>query len=836
MNLSYFQKPSRYINSEINAHGVQTKSGPPVSFALAFPDIYEVGMSHLGLRILYHVLNSMPHTVAERFFSPWTDLEAHMRQSGTPLSSLESGTPLRDFDIAGFSLQYELSYTTVLNMLHLGGIPLRSLERLNTSGHFPLVVAGGPCTVNPAPMAAFIDAFLIGEGEEAVVELAGVVGRWKKEGDGRPASLLKEVSLIQGFYVPSLHAPGTGIKRRFIADLNAAPYPERPVVPYTSIVHDRVTVEVSRGCDMGCRFCQAGMIYRPLRDRDPGRVISIAENSLRNTGHEEVSFVSLSAGDYPHLLGVVRECNRRFSGSKIAVSLPSLRVASVNRDVLREIRSIRKTGFTMAPEAATQRLRNVINKDFIEKDYERALSSLFEEGWLSLKLYFMIGLPTETEEDLSAIKDMVMKALKTAKKNTGKFVNINVTISPFIPKAHTPFQWFGQEPYDKLKAKLSRLRGEFSGKKFKYKGHNVEMSLLEAVFARGGEDLSDLIETAWKSGRRLDAWSELFDFGGWMDAMDKTGLDAFAYAGRSFEKDAPLPWDIIDTGIKKEFLLREYERALSAENTPACRKSCSACGLRCRETGLPGDVPKTVNITNGVVRSAASEGAAKLRVRACFSKSGRLKYLSHLELMTALMRAMRRAEWPFDFTRGFHPSPKLSLGPPLSVGVSGEREYFDVEVFVPFDIEFYMGRLNDTLPSGLAVLKMETVPQNGKSLTGFINRYCYLIRACRDSLDIAGTVLPRPDFIPGREMIVRRDGTAVDIGPCIEGLDFSADKGGSVRLTLVDRGDVRVRIGEIAEALFSVNMRDLDITRTAMYGWEDGWKEPLRQMSVIGDS
>ena len=416
-----------------------------VKVALAFPDIYEIGMSHLGLKILYKIINDLPFASAERVFSPWVDLEAEMKAKGIMISSLESNRPLKDFDIVGFSLQYELSFTTVLNMLHLGGIPIKAEDR-DSSNHYPLVIAGGPCTVNPMPMSPFIDAFLVGDGEEAINEIMDTFYKWKTEGERNRDSLLRALSEIDGVYVPAVHNsssstlhPASFIRRRLIKSLDASPYPDQPIVPYTSIVHDRVNIEVSRGCSMGCRFCQAGMIYRPVRERSAGKVLELAEKSLRNTGYEEVAFTSLSAGDYSCLLQVVREFNVRFEKEKIALSLPSLRVASINSDLLKEIRSVRKTGFTIAPEAGTDRLRSVINKDFTEEDYERSLKILFEEGWLNLKLYFMIGLPTETMEDIEAIPKMAMKALKTAKQYTRRFVNINIGISRLFPRHTLPF-------------------------------------------------------------------------------------------------------------------------------------------------------------------------------------------------------------------------------------------------------------------------------------------------------------------------------------------------------------------------------------------------------------
>jgi len=810
VDLSHFQKPSRYINCEVNS----LHKRADIAVALAFPDIYDVGMSHLGLRILYKIINDLPYASAERAFHPWLDLEGEMKNKGILLSSLETQKPLRDFDIVGFSLQYELSYTTVLNMLSLGGIPIKSEERLKAN--HPLIIAGGPCTVNPLPMSSFIDAFLIGDGEETIIEILGVYRRWKKEGDNRKESLLKGLSLIEGVFIPSLHrftdSPIHQIKRRFIKSLDSTPYPDAPVVPYTSIVHDRVNIEIARGCTMGCRFCQAGIIYRPLRERSPENVLRLAENSLKNTGYEEISFTSLSSGDYSCLLPLLKEFNCRFADKKIALSLPSLRVASVNQDVLKEIKSVRKTGFTIAPEAATERLRSVINKDFTESDYERSLKMLFGEGWHNLKLYFMIGLPTETREDVEAIPQMALKALQVAKMHTGRYANINVGISPFVPKPHTPFQWYGQENIDEIKRKINFLKETFNRKKLKFKGHNAEMSLLEAIFARGDERLSQLIEKAWSLGCRLDAWGEYFDFNKWTVAMEKTGIDASSYAEKAYAKDDSLPWDIIDTGIKKEYLYREYRKAISAEGTKDCRKACRSCGLKC-ET----DSYQLSAISPQPIHRFTDSPIHRLRVE--FSKTGRLRYLSHLELVTALLRAMRRADVPLTYSKGFHPSPKVSFGPALGVGIAGVREYFDMEIMPRFDIDYLMPKINSVLPEDLKIKDAALISSNEPSLSSFVSRYEYEIK-CPDSSAVN-------QFLEKQEIISDIEEEKINIRPMVE--DIAALDKTTVRLTLVDTENKKVRLSEVIPEIFHVQTAELDITRLSMYGWKSGWATPLKK-------
>jgi radical SAM family uncharacterized protein/radical SAM-linked protein len=861
MNLLYLQKPSRYINNEVNS----IHKDAPVRIALAFPDIYEIGMSHLGLKILYKIINDLPYASAERVFSPWIDLEADMKARGILLSSLESKRSLRDFDIIGFSLQYELSYTTILNMLSLGGIPLRSVDRL-TNGQWPLIIAGGPCTVNPAPMSPFIDAFLIGDGEEAIKEIIDTFYQWKKEGDGKKESILLALSEIDGMYVPTVHCSlftlnsnppippstplypplargelkgGKGgfiIKRRFIESLDDAPYPNSPIVPFTSIVHDRINIEVSRGCSMGCRFCQAGMTYRPVRERSPEKVLEIAENSLKNTGYEEVAFTSLSAGDYTCLLQIVREFNKRFSKDKIALSLPSLRVASINHDLLKEISTVRKTGFTIAPEAGSERLRRVINKDFSEEDYEQALKTLFEEGWHNLKLYFMIGLPTEEEEDVETIPRMAMKALKIAKRHTGRFLNINIGISPFVPKPHTPFQWYGQRPPEELKRKKEYLKERLTKKGFNIRGHDVEMSLLEAAFSRGDESLALLIEKAWSLGCRLDGWSEVFDFEKWKMAMELTGIDVKSLAMRSYKESEMLPWEKIDTGIIKEFLWKEYEKALSGDTTPDCRNICHNCGLECKDSSklqytpslsLPprgggqgwggNSEPRTPNSS---LRS--NRHFKPVRIRVEFSKTGRLRYLSHLELMTLLHRAIRRVGFPIEYSVGFHPSPKISFGPPLGVGIAGLSEYFDMEITPPFDIVINKGRLNSVLPEGVYIKDMVAVPSKAKSLSSFITRYEY---------EIKGKNLSRIySFLSEKEINIQREKYVINIRAMVEEAR-QTDKE-TVNLIVADQGDIKVRLGELLLKVFDVPLEELEITRLALYGWDGGWVKPIERSSL----
>jgi len=592
------EKPARYTDGEWNSVHKKWEEAR-VRMVFAYPDTYEIGMSHLGLQILYGLVNSRGDFLMERVFAPWVDMEEKMRRHGIPLFSLESYRPVGEFDVVGFTLQYELNFTNVLNMLDLAGIPLHSADR---GGDYPLVIAGGPCAFNPEPLAPFIDFFLIGDGEEILPEILELLKDHKAAHNGKidRAEFLAQVVGITGVYVPAYYhfkynrdgtvrekevkspAPERVLKR-VVKELDAVYFPTRPVVPSTEVVHDRMMIEVARGCTRGCRFCQAGVIYRPVRERGCELLLKQAEELADKTGHGEISLVSLNTADYPFINRLVGELASRLADRKISVSLPSLRVDRFSVDLAREIQRVRKSTLTFAPEAGTQRLRDVINKGVTEEDLMDAASAAFEAGWERIKLYFMIGLPTETHEDLDGIADLSCKVLNLGRKIKAEKksrVKVTVSVSSFVPKPHTPFQWAAQDTVEVLREKQEYLKKRLRAKGIIFNWHDVRQSFLEAAISKGNRDLGRVLETAWSKGCRFDGWAECFNFEAWKASLEEHGYDPSGYVNKPQDINAVLPWDHIDTGISKKHLIREYERALEGILSPDCRFGrCSRCGI-----------------------------------------------------------------------------------------------------------------------------------------------------------------------------------------------------------------------------------------------------------------
>jgi radical SAM family uncharacterized protein/radical SAM-linked protein len=711
--LSAVEKPSRYLGSEINS----IRKDPErvrLRIALAFPDLYEIGTSHFGLQILYQILNSHPDIGAERVYAPAADMDASLRASATPLFSLESHTPLDRFDILGFSLLYELNYTNVLNMLELAGIALRASER--GTAH-PFVIAGGPCTCNPEPVASFFDAMVVGDGEAVVLEMAETALDWKAGAADDRTALLRRWAGIEGVYVPSLFEvrydgagfpaeisspAGAGtVRRAVLADLDPAPFPARPVLPYGKPVHDRLRLELARGCSRGCRFCQAGMIYRPVRERSPQRLLSLAAQALGATGYEDISLLSLSTGDYRCLTPLLEQLMARYEGERVAVSLPSLRAGTLSPELMALVKKVRRTGFTIAPEAGSQRLRDVINKSISEKEIFDTVRDAFQMGWRLIKLYFMIGLPTETEDDLREMVALV-RSLRKIKPGPGGRGQLNVSLATFIPKAHTPFQWSPQLPLAQARDRLRWVQDRLQLAGVHFKWQNPEMSLLEGVFARGDRRLDRVLEAAYRRGCRFDGWSDQLRIGSWMSAFDEAGLDPEFYTVRPRALEEPLPWDHIDTRVSKEFLISEWRCALSGLKTEDCRDGdCRGCGVCDFERIAPRvhcDMP-----AEGREEVRPEPDAGFKRIQLSYAKTGNARFFGHLELVNIFLRAMRRAGIPLKYSEGFHPKPRVSFDNPLPVGMESEEERMILTVAKGAVPQTVMDGLNARLPEGLRI-------------------------------------------------------------------------------------------------------------------------------------
>ena len=587
------QKPARYTGGEYNEI-IKDKADVKLRMAFCFPDVYEIGMSNLGMRILYGCINAEPDIWCERVFAPWGDMAQEMRAHGVPLYALESGDKLDKFDVLGFSLGYEMAYCTVLDMLDMAGIPLRSADRPQLS---PLVFAGGTSCCNPEPMAPFFDLMVLGEGEEVDIEVLRLYQRARDAGWSKRDFLL-EAAKIPGVYVPGLYEPrynadGTlaeleclpgapeTVTKRIVEDLDAAFYPTKPVVPSTEIVHDRVNLELFRGCVRGCRFCQAGYVYRPIRARSAEKIVELGRETLKNTGSQEATLLSLSSSDYRHLTaacdGLLEWCEPR----SISLSLPSLRADNFSMELMSRLQKVRRGGLTFAPEAGTQRLRDVINKNVTEEELLNTCRIAFEGGWNGIKLYFMLGLPTETDEDVLGIAELAAKVLHVWREyspNKQRGVRITVSTSCFVPKPHSPFQWEAQVTRAEYKRRVELLRHAITAKNVTYNWHDADTSLIEAALSRGDRRVGDAIESAWRRGARLEAWSDYFDFRRWLDAFAENGLDPEFYAVRERAEDECLPWGRINMGVRTSLLLRERHRAYGAQLSPDCRAECSACG------------------------------------------------------------------------------------------------------------------------------------------------------------------------------------------------------------------------------------------------------------------
>jgi len=817
----------RYLDHEINSCR-KDPAGAKLKAVMCFPDVYEIGISHLGHRLLYHVLNSREEVLCDRVYAPWPDFAELLKKESVPLYAAETRLPLSKFDLMGFTLPNELCYSNVLYMLELAGIPLRAQDRME--GKWPLIIGGGPCASNPEPLAAFFDAFFFGEADQAILEIADVVMRWKSGGDGKKESLLRELCKIQGVYVPAFYEPEhkagrfagltakspapQRVTRRLVPDLDAAFFPTRELVPFAEAVHDRYVIEIARGCTRGCRFCHAGIIYRPYRERSPQKVLELAREGLKSTGYEELSLLSLSAGDYSSIDELIVRLIVEHYSKRVSISLPSLRVASLSPVLLEAIKRVRKTGFTIAPEAGTERLRRVLNKEITDQEILDTTEKVLKAGWRSLKFYFMAGLPTETGEDVAGVVNLARSLSRLARK-TQPSAQLSLSMSGFVPKPHTAFQWEKQIDAEQLREIQARLKKDLSRERIKLKLEDPRNSLLEGVFSRAGREMAGCIEAAVKKGARFDGWSEQFNLELWFEAFQENNLNYRDYL-KPRPDDFIFPYEHMDSCVAKMFLLGERDRALKAETTDDCRtagcfQNCGVCDQKLVAPRVSRPLAeRSFEELISSLDNLPRQPDLYFRYLVKYQRLGELRFLGLLENNRMFLRAVRRANLAMRYSQGFHPLPKISFSPSPPVGVESEAEFVELEILEHITPEQLQKSFQEAMPRGIEITEVRELNLKTPSISQMISSMEYL------------AIVPQPlraevtqekiDAFQAKENLVieqvrEKGNRSIDLKQKVKFIELALEN--NVKFGMISGGGPSAKPQEVMAAVFGIARDDL---------------------------